>query len=66
MPLSELQRDILRLLASHRTLESFIAGSIPLNRDGVRYSDDIDIFHDREESVAAAASADLPAQIWRY
>jgi hypothetical protein len=29
-----------------------------LNRDGPRISQDIDIFHDREEAVAAAAAAD--------
>lgn len=29
-----------------------------INRDGPRYSADIDIFHDREESVAMAADAD--------
>ena len=56
MPLSELQRDILRLPAAHRNPESYVAGSVPLNRDGPRFSDDIDIFHDREESVALAAA----------
>jgi hypothetical protein len=46
------------LLAAHRNPESYVAGSVPLNRDGPRFSGDIDIFHDREESVAAAAAAD--------
>lgn len=36
-----------------------MAGAVPLNRDGPRYSADIDIFHDREESVAAAAEGDV-------
>ena len=58
MPLSNIQSEILRLLAAHRNPESYVAGAVPLNRDGPRYSDDIDIFHDREESVAAAATAD--------
>ena len=58
MPLSKIQGDILRLLAAHRNPESYIAGAVPLNRDGPRFSDDIDIFHDREEAVAAAADAD--------
>jgi hypothetical protein len=31
---------------------------VPLNRDGPRFSKDIDIFHDREERVAVAAAAD--------
>jgi hypothetical protein len=59
VPLSNLQSDILRVLAAHRSPESYIAGSTPLNRDGPRFSGDIDIFHDREEQVAIAAAADV-------
>ena len=58
MPLSKIQTDILRLLASHRDPESYVAGATPLNRDASRYSADIDVFHDREERVAAAALND--------
>jgi hypothetical protein len=58
VPLSKIQIDILRLLASHRDPESDVAGSTPLNRDAPRYSGDIDIFHDREERVAQAAQKD--------
>lgn len=58
MPLSEAQSEVLALLAAHRNPESYVAGAAALNRDGPRYSDDIDIFHDREESVATAAEAD--------
>jgi hypothetical protein len=58
VPLSELQRAILRALAAHRNPESYVAGSTPLHRDGPRFSGDIDIFHDREERVAAAAAED--------
>ncbi len=58
MPLSRIQSEVLSLLASHRNPESYVAGAAALNRDGPRYSEDIDIFHDREESVALAASAD--------
>lgn len=58
MPLSKIQRDILRILASQRDPESYVAGATPLNRDGVRYSGDIDIFHDREAKVASAAMED--------
>jgi hypothetical protein len=47
------------LLAAHRNPESYVAGAVPINREGPRYSADIDIFHDREESVAAAAAADV-------
>ena len=45
-------------MAGHRNPESYVAGASAINRDGPRYSDDIDIFHDREESVATAADAD--------
>lgn len=58
MPLSPLQSDILRLLASHRSPDSYVAGATVLNRDGPRYSEDIDLFHDREEAVARAAESD--------
>jgi hypothetical protein len=58
MPLSSLQIEILRLLASHRDPESFVGGSTPLNRNTLRYSGDIDVFHDREERVSAAALND--------
>ncbi len=58
MPLSDLQRDVLRLLAAHRDPESYVGGAGPLNQDGPRYSDDIDVFQDREAAVAAAAETD--------
>ena len=58
MPLSKIQSDILRLLASHREPESYVAGATALNRDAPRYSGDIDLFHSREERVASAAARD--------
>ena len=58
MPLTNIQVDILRLLASQRDLESFVAGSTPLNRTAPRFSADIDVFHDREERVARASAED--------
>lgn len=61
MPLSSIQIDVLRLLASHRDPESYVAGGAPLNRDRGRFSEDIDVFHDREERVAAAALNDANA-----
>jgi hypothetical protein len=59
VPLSKMQIDVLRLLAAHRDPESYVAGATPLNRNTGRYSDDIDVFHDREERVAAAALHDV-------
>ncbi|MGH6816189.1 MAG: hypothetical protein ACREC6_10830, partial [Hyphomicrobiaceae bacterium] len=58
MPIAKLQSDILNAIARHRDPESFIAGAVPIDRDGPRYSSDIDIFHDRMERVGAAAAAD--------
>jgi hypothetical protein len=58
VPLSKIQTEILRILAANRDPESYVAGSTPLNRDTPRYSGDIDVFHDREERVAAAAAED--------
>jgi hypothetical protein len=58
VPISRLQSDILRLIAAKRDPESFVAGGVPINRSGPRYSSDLDIFHDREERVAEAALAD--------
>ncbi len=61
MPLTSFQSRILRLLAGHRNPESYVAGSTPLNRERPRFSEDIDIFHDREERVAKAAEEDSVA-----
>jgi hypothetical protein len=61
LPLSEIQIEVLRLIAAHRDPESYVAGATPLNRDAPRYSGDIDVFHDREERVAAAALSDAQA-----
>jgi hypothetical protein len=61
VPLSKIQADILHLLASHRDPESYVAGSTPLNRNALRYSGDIDVFHDREDRIAAAATKDTEA-----
>ena len=58
MPLSKIQSDVLRLLAAQRYPEIYVARATPLNRDAPRYSGDIDIFHDREERVTAAALTD--------
>lgn len=58
MPLSKIQSDVLRCLASLRDPESYVARATPLNRGTSRYSDDIDIFHSREDRLAAAAEGD--------
>ena len=61
VPLTKIQTDILGLIASHRDPESYVAGAAPLNRNAPRYSNDIDVFHDRADRVAAAALDDAKA-----
>ena len=58
MPLSRLQSDVLLALAAQRNPERYVANAAALNRDSARFSQDIDIFHDREEAVARAADVD--------
>lgn len=58
VPLSKLQTALLQLIAANRNPESYIAGAIALNRDGPRYSGDIDIFHDGDARLVATAEAD--------
>ena len=58
MPLTSLQTQVLKLLASQRNPESFLGGATPLNRNTLRYPGDIDVFHDREERVAETALND--------
>ena len=58
MPLTELQTHVLRILAAQRSPDSYIAGGVALNRDGPRFSGDIDIFQDSEHRLETAARAD--------
>jgi hypothetical protein len=59
MALTQLQSDILRHLAKNRSDTSYLAGGLMLNKNWLRRSDDIDIFHDSDEEVTDAAKADL-------
>lgn len=61
MPLSDIQAEVLRLLARNRSPDSYVAGATVLHReDGTpRYSLDLDLFHDVEESVATSAETDV-------
>jgi hypothetical protein len=60
MPLSALQKQVLQLLARHRSPDSFVAGATLLHagETSPRYSRDIDINHDVRESVAQCAQLD--------
>ncbi len=61
VPLTKLQSHVLRVLAAGRSLDSYIAGGVAINREGPRFSGDIDIFQDSEDRLAAAAEADAGA-----
>jgi hypothetical protein len=60
MPLTEFQAEVMRLLAPNRSKNSYMAGATALHfRDsGLRYSNDLDFFHDSPERVAAAFKKD--------
>jgi hypothetical protein len=60
MPLTPFQKGAVRALIANRTPESHLAGGVVSHRavTGLRFSDDLDIFHDVAASVAASAEAD--------
>ena len=61
MPLTKLQSHVLRVLAAGRSPDIDIAGGAAINRDGPRFSGDIDIFQDTEQRLETAAQADAKA-----
>src|SRR5580658_2226265 len=61
VPLTKLQSHVLRVLAAQRSPDSYIAGGIALNREGPRFSRDIDIFQDSEQRLETAAETDAKA-----
>ena len=61
MPLTKGQIEALSILSASRDPESYVAGATPLNRDQIRFSDDVDIFNDSEQRAAEAAEAGATA-----
>lgn len=61
VPLTELQRAILALLAVNRAPDSYLAGGAALHfaPNSIRYSNDLDFFHDTVQRVATAFNMDL-------
>lgn len=61
MPLTPFQKEVLALLASNRNPESYVAGAAVINRspNSIRFSRDIDLFHDPAASVTISSQADL-------
>ncbi|MDP2955494.1 MAG: hypothetical protein Q8N53_03665 [Longimicrobiales bacterium] len=60
MPLTPFQRDVLALLARTRSPDSYLAGGAALHfaPNSLRYSNDLDFFHDSAERVSTAYAAD--------
>jgi hypothetical protein len=60
MPLTSFQREVLRLLAKNRSPDSYLAGGGALHSapNSVRYSQDLDFFHDSERRTAEAFEVD--------
>jgi hypothetical protein len=60
MPLTVFQKEVARVLAANRNPDSVVAGGAVINRGeaGLRFSDDLDIFHEAAANVALSAQAD--------
>jgi hypothetical protein len=60
MPISPIQAEVLKRIAANRSPDSYLAGATVLHRaaDSPRYSQDLDFFHDVENSVALSAEKD--------
>ena len=60
MPLTPFQRDLLAIVAVNRSVDSYLAGgaAIHFTPQSLRYSSDLDFFHDSVERVASAYAAD--------
>ena len=61
MPLTTLQKEVLRILAANRSEVSHFAGGVVLNfaDDSPRFSHDFDIFHELAEEVTRASNRDV-------
>lgn len=61
MPVTDIQAEILRVIAKHRNPESYLAGATVIHRaaNSPRYSQDLDFFHDVADSVASCAQQDV-------
>lgn len=60
MPLTDLQKKIANVLAKNRSFDSHLAGGAALHAEpnSIRFSNDLDYFHDSVERVASAFEAD--------
>lgn len=60
MPITAFQKKILNLIKSNRSPDSYVAGGTAIQRapDSLRFSDDIDFFHDADQAVTEAFQSD--------
>ncbi|MCF7837215.1 MAG: hypothetical protein K9N49_01150 [Candidatus Marinimicrobia bacterium] len=60
MPIGPFEAEILRTVAANRNPESFIGGAMVLNQgpDSPRTSEDIDVFHDSEDTLQQSVQMD--------
>lgn len=65
MPITEIQAEILQVIAKNRSPDSYLAGATVIHRKSntPRFSQDIDLFHDIEDSVASSAEQDAVSLI---
>lgn len=63
MPLSKIQSTVLAIISENRNPESHLAGAtgIHMSSDSLRVSHDLDLFHDRAETVAQSFKQDHAA-----
>ncbi|MEX2580728.1 MAG: hypothetical protein WD342_16845 [Verrucomicrobiales bacterium] len=63
MPLTGLQKQVLKIIAANRSEQSHFAGGTILNaaEDSARFSRDFDIFHEAAAEVARASEQDVVA-----
>ena len=61
MPLTAFQQSILHLLAQNRSPDSYVAGAAVIHQSAgsLRFSEDLDFFHDVADSVAQSAQFDV-------
>lgn len=60
VPLTDFQRGVLGVLGPNRTPDSYLAGATALHfrPESIRYSHDLDLFHDAEARVAETFASD--------
>jgi hypothetical protein len=63
MPLGEIEKEVLRVMAANRNPDSYVAGGTVLHQDpgSPRTSEDVDVFHDAPESLTTAFEWDVAA-----